>query len=389
MKVPMADLRAQLAEIGDELERAVMDVVRGAAYIMGPEVARLEDAVAAALGVAHAVGVSSGTDALLVSLMALDVGPGDLVLTTAYSFFATAGVVSRLGAHPVFLDIDASTCNVDPAALDGWFERNAAERARVKAIVPVHLFGQCADMAPILRTAARYGVPVVEDAAQAIGASYPDGAVVRRAGTMGAMGAFSFFPSKNLGGIGDGGMVVTDDARMAARLRRLRVHGAEPKYIHAEIGGNFRLDTIQAAALLVKLPRLERWSALRRERAARYDAALAGTGVRPLACAWGREHHVYNQYVVRAPGARDALRAHLEARGVATAVFYPRPFHLQACFRDLGVVAGALPRAEAAAAETLALPMYPELTDAQQDHVIAAIATCAGLAQSEVSSRRE
>lgn len=375
----MVDLRAQLAEIGDELERAVQAVVRGTAYIMGPEVARLEEAVAAALGVPHAIGVSSGTDALLVALMALDVGQGDLVLTTTYSFFATAGVVSRLGARPVFLDVDAATCNLDPAALEAWLAEHPDERARVKAIVPVHLFGQCADMGRIGRAAAAHGIPIVEDAAQAIGATWPggdgDGATPRRAGTIGAIGCFSFHPAKNLGAIGDAGMVVTADAALAARLRRLRQHGAEPKYFHAEIGGNFRLDTIQAAALLVKLPRLERWSAARRARAARYDEALAPvTGVEPLACAWGRAHHIYNQYVVRVSrGARDALRAHLESRGVATQVFYPVPFHLQACFRHLGVGAGALPRAEAAAAETLALPIYPELTDAQQDHVVAAI----------------
>ena len=379
MKIPMMDVAAQNAELGDELERAVVRVVRGGKYIMGPEVGELEGAMSAALGVRPAIGVSSGTDALLVALMALDVGPGDLVLTTTYSFFATAGVVARLGARPVLLDVDAATCNLDPSAVEAWLDEHPDDRARVRAIVPVHLFGQCADMGRILRAAAAHGIPVVEDAAQAIGATWPgdgDGAAARRAGTMGRVGCFSFHPTKNLGALGDAGMVVTSDAQLAARMRRLRQHGAEPKYVHAEIGGNFRLDTIQAAALAVKLPRLERWSALRRARAARYDEALAPVaGVEPLACAWGRAHHVYNQYVVRVrrPGARDALRAHLEARGVATQVFYPVPFHLQACFRHLGLGAGALPRAEAAAAETLALPIYPELTDAQQDHVIAAI----------------
>jgi dTDP-4-amino-4,6-dideoxygalactose transaminase len=358
----MNDVSAQLAEIGGELEQAVLEVVRSGAYIMGPAVAKLEAAMAARLGVGHAIGVSSGTDALLIALMALEIGPGDLVITSTYSFFASAGAVARLGATPVLLDIDPKTYNLDPAALAGWFAVNGP--ARVKAIIPVHLFGQCADMDPILRIAGEHGVPVIEDAAQAIGATYPGG---RQAGTMGQMGAFSFFPSKNLGGIGDGGMVVTDDDALADRLRRLRVHGARPKYHHALVGGNFRLDTIQAAALLVKLPHLDRWSERRRAIAARYDTALPGP-----AAVYGREHHVYNQYLIRSP-ARDALQKHLAAQGIDTAVFYPVPFHLQECFRSLGHRRGDFPHSEAAAAETLALPIYPEMTAAQQDHVIAAV----------------
>lgn len=367
--VPMLDLRAQLAELGPALEEAVIAAVRSTAYIMGPQVGELEKACAAYLGSKHAIGVSSGTDALLVALMALDVGPGDLVVTTAYSFFASAGVVARLGATPVFVDIEPETCNLDPRALAAWMERNPERRARVKAILPVHLYGQCADMDPILATAGRHGIPVVEDAAQAIGARYRE----RRAGTLGALGCFSFFPSKNLGGIGDGGLVTTDDDALADKLRRLRVHGARPKYHHALIGGNFRLDTIQAAALLVKLPHLEDWHARRRERAAYYDEQLAPLGVTVPRCAWGRERHVYNQYVVRVPGDRDALRAHLTGRGIETSIFYPVPFHLQECFAGLGYRRGDLPEAERAAEQTLALPIYPELTTQQQDHVIDAI----------------
>ena len=370
MRVPMNDVSAQLAEIGGELEPAVLEVVRSGEYIMGPAVARLEAAMAAKLGVRHAIGVSSGTDALLVALMALGVGPSDRVITSTYSFFASAGAVARLGATPVLLDIDPCTYNLDPGALASWFAVNGP--ARVKAIIPVHLFGQCADMDPIGRVAGEHGVPLIEDAAQAIGATYPTGGSARQAGTMGAMGAFSFFPSKNLGGIGDGGLVVTDDDGLADHVRRLRVHGAKPKYHHALIGGNFRLDTIQAAALVVKLPHLDRWSARRREIATRYDAALAGPT--PV---YGRAHHVYNQYLIRSP-ARDALQKHLAAEGIDTAIFYPVPFHLQECFRSLGHQRGDFPHAEAAAAETLALPIYPEMTAAQQDHVIAAIHRFAG-----------
>jgi dTDP-4-amino-4,6-dideoxygalactose transaminase len=376
LKIPMNDMRAHLASLGDELERAVIAVVRGGAYVMGPEVAALETALADYLGVRHAIGVSSGTDALLVALMALGVGPGDLVVTSTYSFFASAGAAARLGATPVLLDIDPDTFNLDPAALEAWFAGN--DLSRVKAILPVHLFGQCADMEPILRVAARHGVPVIEDAAQAIGATVPVAGSRRRAGTMGIAGCYSFFPSKNLGALGDGGLVVTDDDRFAETVRRLRVHGAEPKYHHALIGGNFRLDTIQAAALLVKLPHLESWHAARRDRAAAYDAALADVVTTPRV-AWGREHHIYNQYVVRVGRERDRLQKELAAAGIASAIFYPVPFHLQDCFRGLGHRRGDFPRAEAAAAETLAIPIYPELTGEQQERVVSVIRrACAG-----------
>jgi dTDP-4-amino-4,6-dideoxygalactose transaminase len=371
VKIPMNDVGAQHAALGAELERAVLEVVRGGHYIMGPQVAELEGALASYLGVKHAIGVSSGTDALLVALMGLGVGPGDQVLTSTYSFFASAGAAARLGATPVLLDIDPDSFNLDPTALEAWLAGN--DVSRVKAILPVHLFGQCADMARILELAARYRIPVVEDAAQAIGATCPAG----RAGAMGVAGCYSFFPSKNLGGIGDGGLVVTGDDALADRIRRLRVHGAEPKYHHALIGGNFRLDTIQAAALLVKLPHLEAWHRARRERAAVYDEALAGVATTPR-CTWGREHHVYNQYVIRVARDRERVRSALAAGGVASAVFYPVPFHLQECFRSLGYSRGDFPQAEAAADTSLALPIYPGMTAEQQAHVISLLRAACG-----------
>jgi len=372
-KVPILDLKAQLATISGELEAAVLEAVRATQYIQGPQVAKLEEQVAAYVGAKHGVGVSSGTDAILIALMALDVGPGDLVLTTTYSFFATAGVVSRVGATPVFLDIDPETCNLDPKALAAWFDDNKSMASKVKAIIPVHLYGQCADMDPIMAVANAHNIPVIEDGAQAIGASYPGKAGVQKAGSIGAMGCFSFFPSKNLGGIGDGGMVTTNDPALYAKLKRLRVHGAEPKYYHSIIGGNFRLDTIQAAVLLVKLPHLDKWHHARRDHASYYDEALKPLKVSAPKLAWGREHHIYNQYAIHTHGDRDQVAAHLKECGVETAIFYPVPFHLQECFASLGYKKGALPHSEHAASHTLALPVYPELSYEMQDQVIDAI----------------
>jgi dTDP-4-amino-4,6-dideoxygalactose transaminase len=378
--VPMLDLRAQHAEIGAKLETAVLEVVRSGQYILGPAVVALEEEVARYVGARHGIGVSSGTDALLVALMALGVGPGDRVITTAYSFFATAGAIARLGATPVFVDIDPGTYNVDPRALEAWLGAN--RDVRVRAMVVVHLFGQCADLDAIVQLARARDIAVVEDAAQALGASWPSGSVVgggtgaraRMAGAAGTIGCVSFFPSKNLGGLGDGGMVVTDDDAIAERTRKLRVHGAQPKYHHALVGGNFRLDTIQAAALRVKLPHLDRWNARRRAIAARYDEELAGVLATPRAV-WGRAHHAYHQYVVRAAGReqRDAVQRALAAKGIETAVFYPVPLHLQACFAALGYRPGALPESERAAAETLALPIFPAMSEGQQELVVDAI----------------
>jgi dTDP-4-amino-4,6-dideoxygalactose transaminase len=379
MKVPLLDLKAQYATIRDEMREAVDRVLEAQQFIMGPEVSALEKAVADYVGARHGIGMSSGTDALLAALMAYDVGPGDRVITPAYSFFATAGVISRLHAVPVLVDIDPASYNVSGATLERvWSGLDRATQQRVKAIVPVHLYGQCADMDGILDLAGRANIPVIEDAAQSIGTVYKDG---RFAGTLGPMGCYSFFPSKNLGGIGDGGMVVTSDDALAERLRLLRNHGAKPKYYHKIVGGNFRLDTIQAAALLVKLRYLDTWHEARHKHADLYrelfrQAGLVGTVGLPEVVdpTPGVRSHIYNQFVIRSP-RRDALREFLTAQGVGTEVYYPVPFHVQECFRDLGYKAGDFPESERAAQETLALPVYPELTPEQQGYVVEQIKT--------------
>lgn len=377
MNVPLLDLKAQYASIRDEIDRAIREVLESQQFIMGPKVQALEEAMAAYLGVRHAIGVSSGTDALLVVLWALDIGPGDRVIVPTYSFFATAGVVTRLGATPVFVDIDPVSYNLDAKGLEETVGRLPDDARRsVRAIIPVHLFGQCADMATVLRVADDLGAAVVEDAAQAVGTEYADG---RIAGTLGAVGCLSFFPSKNLGAYGDAGLVVTNDDALARRIRLLRAHGAEPKYYHKVVGGNFRLDALQAAVLLAKLPHLDAWTAARRARAHTYDRLFGESGL----SAEGRvslpeavhasprlsRDHIYNQYVIRAE-RRDDLRRFLATHGVGTEVYYPVPFHLQECFRDLGYRPGDFPAAELAARETLALPVYPEVTLAQQEYVV-------------------
>lgn len=370
MKVPLLDLKAQLEQIRDELQTAVTDVLESTRYIMGPQVTELERQIAAYCEADYAVGVSSGTDALLVALMALDIQPGDLVLTTPYSFFATAGVVARLHAVPVFVDIDPKTYNLDPVALKRWFTDNPEQIARVKAIIPVHLYGQCADMDPILALAAEHKIPVIEDAAQAIGARYPSEGGLKKAGSMGLMGCFSFFPSKNLGGIGDGGMVTTNDGELAEKLIKLRNHGSHPKYYHALIGGNFRLDPIQAAALLVKLKYLDQWHTARQHNAAYYDEHLNQPGMQTPIIAYQREYHIYNQYILSVPQKRDELRKYLNENEIGHEVYYPVPFHLQECFRYLGYEQGAFPHSEYAAEHTIALPIYPELSEEQQAYVV-------------------
>jgi dTDP-4-amino-4,6-dideoxygalactose transaminase len=366
LKVPLLDLQPQYAAIRADVLAAVTRVCDSQQYIMGPEVEQLEAEAAHALGVPHAVGVSSGTDALLVALMALGIGRGDEVITPTFSFFATAGSVVRLGATPVFVDVDPLTLMIEADAVQ------AALTPRTKAIMPVHLYGLCADMDPLLDMARSNRIPVVEDAAQAIGATYKG----RQAGSMGALGCFSFFPSKNLGAFGDGGLVTTSDADLAARVRRLRNHGAEPKYYHREVGGNFRLDAMQAAVLRVKLPHLAEWTASRRANADRYRELFtqAGVGSRcrlPVEPA-GRAH-TYHQYVVRVPD-RVRVRAHLAARNVATEIYYPVPFHRQECFAGLTPSPNAFPEAEAAASEVLALPVFPGLSREQQEHVVSSIA---------------
>jgi dTDP-4-amino-4,6-dideoxygalactose transaminase len=366
MQVPMLDLQAQYRPIRDAVIDVVTRVCDSQRFIMGPEVEGMEREMAAYLGVTHAVGVSSGTDALLLAMMALGIGPGDEVITSTYSFFATAGCVARLGAKPVFVDIDPVTYNIDPAATA------AAVTPRTRAIIPVHLYGQSADLDPLLAVATRAGVPLIEDAAQAIGATYKG----RTVGGLGRVGCVSFFPSKNLGAFGDGGLVTTNDDTLAAALRRLRVHGADRQYYHQLIGGNFRLDALQAAVLRVKLPHLAGWTEARRRNAARYDRLFADfglTGHVTVPVTLPDRYHIFNQYVVRVP-RRDAVKAHLESRQVGCAIYYPVPFHEQACFAYLGCRTGQFPRAEAAARETLALPIYGELTGEQQHYVVSVIA---------------
>ena len=361
----MLDVPAQNEPLVDRLLEAASGVIRSGRYILGPEVESFEREVAEHLGVDHAVGVSSGTDALLVALMALGVGPGDEVITTPYSFFATAGCVARVGAKPVFVDIEPDTFNLDVERVE------SAITDRTRAIVPVHLFGQPCDMERLWEIACGHDLPIIEDAAQAIGASSSIGPV----GRLGAFACFSFFPSKNLGGFGDAGLVTTQDSELAEKARVLRAHGSKPKYHHQVVGGNFRLDALQAALLRVKLPSLAGWTAQRRENAARYDAAFMGAGLpRSLLRPPAREveGHIYNQYVIRT-SHRDALRDHLAAQGIDTAVYYPIPLHLQECFAQLGYREGSMPEAELASAEALALPIFAGLGATRQQRVIDAV----------------
>ncbi len=374
MPVPLLDLQAQYRTLKTELDAAVLAVAERQLFILDREVAALERNMESFLGVRHALGVSSGTDALLLALMALDVGPGDEVVVPTFSFFATAGVVSRLNAVPVFVDIDPVSYNIDPAGI----ERAITERT--KAIVPVHLYGQSAAMDEILAIAAARGIPVIEDAAQAIGVDYKDG---RKVGGIGTVGCFSFFPTKNLGGYGDGGLVTTNDTALYERMRVLRVHGEVTKYHHAVVGGNFRLDELQAAVLNVKLPHLDGWSAARRRNADIYrklftERGLIGEGMISLPEevhreSGARDHHIYNQYVIRA-ARRDELRAFLSERSIGSAVYYPIPFHMQECFAYLGLREGDLPHSERGAREVLALPVYPELPAEGIEETVAAVA---------------
>ncbi|MGO8689371.1 MAG: DegT/DnrJ/EryC1/StrS family aminotransferase [Thermoguttaceae bacterium] len=367
MTVPLLDLKAQYATIREEVRRAVDAVLESQYFILGPTVTECEELLAPYCGCAHAVGVSSGSDALLAALMAEGIGPGDEVITTPYTFFATVGAIARLCATPVFVDICPQTYNLDPAQVEGRVTE------RTKAILPVHLYGQCAEMDPILEVAARQKLVVIEDAAQAIGAEYKG----RRAGSMGEYGCFSFFPSKNLGAAGDGGLVTTRDAGRAETLRVLRMHGSKPKYYHSLIGGNFRLDALQAAIISVKFRHLEQWTAGRQANAARYRRLFAAAGLADGAVGLPAEvshcRHIYNQFVIRVP-RRDQLQAYLKEQGVTTEIYYPVPLHLQKCFAYVGNRAGDFPHSEAAAEQTLALPIYPELSDEQAQYVVATIA---------------
>jgi len=384
LHVPLLDLRPQYHALKGELDAAVLKVAESQMFILGPEVRELEQEVAAYCGAKFGIGVSSGTDALLVALMALDIGQGDEVLTSPYTFFATGGAIARSGARPVFLDIDPVTYNLEPFRLREFLETlcearegklvNRITGGNVRAIMPVHLYGQSADMDPIMELAGRHGLKVIEDAAQAIGTEYKGG---RRVGGIGDIGCFSFFPTKNLGAFGDGGLCTTNDEALATKLKQLRVHGMEPKYYHAMIGGNFRLDELQAAVLRVKLPHLDSWHAGRQRNAAFYDRAFEAAGLgdqvfTPVAVPGQR--HIYNQYVVRVP-ERDRLRAYLAECGVGTEVYYPVPLHMQECFAYLGYRPEDCPESARAAAETLALPIFPELTEQQLQHVVDSIAS--------------
>lgn len=366
MKVPLLDLKEQNDALRPEIEAALGRVLDTNGFILGGEVAELECELAGYCGTKYAIGCASGSDAILLALMALDVGPGDEVITTPYSFFATVSAITRLGATAVFVDIDPVTYNLDVQQVE------ARITPQTKAIEPVHLYGQCASMAALRTISDRYGIPLVEDAAQAIGAE--ENGV--RAGAMGAIGAFSFYPSKNLGGMGDGGFVTTNDDALAKKLLALRVHGSEVKYYHKYVGLNSRLDGFQGAVLRVKLPHLDRWTEMRRANAQRYrelftDLGLTEQVALPVEVPSAR--HIYNQYVIRVAGRRDELRQFLTEKGIGTDIYYPVPLHLQECFAYLGYRAGDLPDAERAARETLALPIYPELTADQQAFVVDSI----------------
>ncbi len=392
MRVPLLDLHGQMAPLRSEILAAVTEVIDSTQYILGPKVEQFEKNVAAYCGSRFGIGVASGTDALLAALMGLGIGPGDAVLTTPYSFFATMGCILRLGARPVFADIDPLTYNIDPARMAEALAQDAKGAKRIKAIIPVHLYGQCADMGAILALARQYNLPLVEDAAQAIGAVYPMQAggktVWHRAGSMGEAGCFSFFPSKNLGGIGDGGLITCNDPDLAERIRIIRVHGGAPKYHHGVVGGNFRIDPIQTVVLDIKLSRLPEWHRARRRNAATYRRLFAQTTLlengavslpeavyeaEGVAAGEACDYHIYNQFVIRAR-ERDGLLRHLHSHEVGAEIYYPIPLHRQGCVAGLGYEDVSFPEAERASRETLALPIFPELTGEMQDFVVEKIA---------------
>ena len=368
LSVPALDLKAQYRTIRHEIEPVVHQVLESQYFILGPEVSKFEAEAGAYCGASHAIGCSSGSDALLLPLLALGLKPGDEVVTTPYSFFATAGAIWRLGAKPVFVDIEPDTYNIDPSLIE------AAITPNTRAIIPVHLYGHAADMDPIVEVARRHKLFVLEDAAQAIGAGYRG----KKAGTIGDAAAFSFYPSKNLGGFGDAGMVTTNDPSLGKQIARLRVHGMEPKYHHHEVGYNARIDALQAAILRVKLRHLDHWTDARRAVADRYRELFEADGLSDIVTLPVEKpghHHVYNQFVIRVPAdARDPLRDHLTANRVGSEIYYPIPLHLQVCFANLGHKPGDFPISEAAASETIALPIYPELTEEALRHVVGTIA---------------
>ncbi|UCF84392.1 MAG: DegT/DnrJ/EryC1/StrS family aminotransferase [Desulfobacteraceae bacterium] len=373
MKVPLLDLKKQYKKIEKEVVIAAKEVFESQQFILGPKVEELERKIADYCQCHYAVGVSSGTDALLIALMTAGVGNGDLVITTPYSFFATVGAIVRVGARPIFVDIDEGTYNIDPIRLDATFSAlNEVQKSNVKAIIPVHLFGQSADMGPIMEMAETHGITVIEDAAQAIGSEYElsDGKV-RRAGAIGQYGCFSFFPSKNLGAFGDGGMVTTNQEEIYERLKIMRVHGSRPKYYHKIIGGNFRLDAIQAAVLIVKLKYLDEWTKERIENANLYRKLFKDAALYDISLPTDREkRHIYNQFVIKAKGKRDELKEFLNGHNIGCEIYYPVPLHMQSCFKYLGYKYDDFPASVEAAESSLALPIYPELTSDQINYVV-------------------
>lgn len=385
MDIPFLDLKAQYTSIKSEIEQKILEVASSQKFILGTEVESLEKEIADYCGTKYAVGVSSGSDALIASLMALEVGEGDEVVTTPFTFFATAGAIARLGAKPVFCDIERESYNIDSSELEELL-RNRIESqkiSKIKALIPVHLYGQCSDIEPILELAKKYNLYVIEDSAQAIGAEYRTSEGLKRACSMGHLNIISFFPSKNLGGFGDGGMVLTDKEEWAEKLKLIRVHGSKNKYFYEIIGGNFRLDALQAAVLRVKLRHLDEWLEKRKEKASFYDDLFDRSGLleegsvlppKPLFKNSGiKNYHTYHQYVIRAQD-RDELQKYLNERRISTAIYYPLPLHMQKCFAYLGYKEGDFPESEKAAREVLALPIYPELTSDQQDFIVTSIA---------------
>ena len=386
MHVPLLDLKLQYQTLKTEIRAEIEAITDSQMFIGGPKVEAFEKAVCKYTGAGHAIGVTSGTDALLVILMALNIGPGDAVVTTPYTFFATAGSISRVGARPVFIDIDPATYNISVPKLTSYLETQCKKAddgtllshcgQKIKALMPVHLFGLCCAMDEIRALAAKFNLPVIEDAAQALGADYPSKDGVQHAGAIGEFGSYSFFPSKNLGAFGDAGMVVCRDEAMGAKISALRNHGGERRYYHRMVGGNFRIDALQAAVLSIKLPHLNAWSAARQRNAALYRKLFAAAELdriltlpsEPYAGSKAPNHHIYNQFVIRAP-RRDELCEHLSKNHIGHAIYYPVPLHLQECFADLGYKEGDFPESERAARESLALPIFPELTADQQAYV--------------------
>ncbi len=384
MNIPFLDLKAQYKSIQEEIDQKILEVVSSQKFVLGSEVEALEKEIAAYSQTEHAVGVSSGSDALIISLMAFELGENDAVITTPFTFFATAGAIARIKAKPIFCDIEEKSFNLDAEKLEELLDSLAKNQdvSSIKAIIPVHLYGQCVDMTPVLALAKKYELFVIEDAAQAIGSEYPVSDGIKKACSLGDVGILSFFPSKNLGGFGDGGMVLTDDDKLAQKLKLLRIHGSRNKYFYDVLGGNFRLDALQAAVLRVKLKHLDVWQQKRREKASYYDRIFTESGLvegafvqipEALYRDSGAEYfHTYHQYVIRAKD-RDKLREFLEEKGVSTAIYYPLPLHLQRCFSYLGYKEGDFPVAEKAAGEVLALPIYPELNADQQDYIVSTI----------------